>query len=69
MDYGYADFESHQQRHINLIKKITDFKDSLTHSEDINKVDFMLFFKDWLINHILAEDRHYGAFLNEKNIF
>ncbi len=31
-------------------------------------MDFVNFFKDWVINHILTEDRKYGPFLNERGI-
>jgi len=26
-------------------------------------------FKDWIINHILTEDRKYGPYLNAKGVF
>ena len=51
------------------MEQIEVFKESLVENKIINEIEFIRFFKDWLINHILVEDRQYGLFLNQQNIF
>lgn len=63
---GYADLESHRASHAELISELDDLIDAFEHSADhdlSNKT--MQFLEDWLLHHILIEDkkvgRHVGA--------
>ncbi len=67
--YGYPDIEHHSQKHGQLVKQINDFTDSIQTGNFPEKSGFEKFLSDWLILHILSEDRKYGEFLNSKAVF
>lgn len=53
---NYSKFHEHQQMHENFKKKLEHFNEGLkTKSKNIDQ-EFCLFLRDWLINHIVAED-------------
>jgi len=62
---SYPDYQMHHNKHkkiireaLEVIKKIKDNKIELD-------LEFAQYLKDWIINHIVTEDRKYGAFLNK----
>ncbi|MGR9101374.1 MAG: bacteriohemerythrin, partial [Gammaproteobacteria bacterium] len=59
---GFRDLEHHRMRHRQLIKQIVDYRDSFpANHKNKNGIEFIRFFKEWMINHILVEDKRYGA--------
>ncbi|KPA19257.1 hemerythrin, partial [Candidatus Magnetomorum sp. HK-1] len=59
----YPDFEAHQKRHSYLIVKIKTFQSQYTSDEIEIGSELIDFLKDWIVNHILREDRQYGQWL------
>jgi hemerythrin len=61
----YPDYAAHRSLHASFIKKIVALqKESLLKKEDKNSVlrNMAIFLKDWLMEHILIEDKKIIAF-------
>ena len=67
--YGYPDTEAHKKAHARLVKQVTDYRRAIADGDVPDVSAFRLFFDDWLVKHILSEDRKYGAFLNSRGVF
>ena len=65
--YGYPEADDHHGQHEALLARVVALKDKMGVKGEEPKV--VKFLKDWIINHILAEDRKYAAFLNEKGVY
>ncbi len=65
---GYADSGEHKQKHDELRKKARDFKEGFNRGEKDVVLNFYLFLREWLLEHILVCDNKYGSVLKEKNI-
>lgn len=68
-EYGYVEIDEHKARHAVLVEQVLDFQEKVNRMNSYDGVDFRGFFTNWLINHILSEDKRYGAYLNGKCIF
>ncbi len=67
-DYDFPEHEVHIKHHVRLIRQVQELKDKYAAGEmrmDMSTVNFL---KDWIINHILTEDRKYGPYLNDKGL-
>lgn len=67
--HGYPDLDAHRQRHRRLIEQIVDLEKNLELSGYQTTIDLANFFQEWIVNHILTEDRKYGTFLNQRGCF
>ncbi|ABK44954.1 cyclic nucleotide-binding protein [Magnetococcus marinus MC-1] len=67
--YGYADLEHHHHLHVKLVSQVVEFQNMVEEKDDYLGLDFEGFFSDWLIQHILNEDRRYAMHLNDRCIF
>ncbi len=65
---NYPDTESHMIDHINFMRKVQSFVESVENSNADISIDIMSFLVDWLINHICGTDRKYSKFLIEHGI-
>ena len=67
-EYGYPDREAHQARHAEFTEKLADLcrRHQLEKKAVIGEI--LSFLVGWIINHIMAEDRRLGEFLNEKGV-
>jgi hemerythrin len=66
--YDYPEYESHRKKHEHLINDILEIQRKLEDNEMELDMGFIYFLKDWIINHVLTEDRKYGRFLHEKGV-
>lgn len=64
--YGYPEGPQHTQLHNDLKKQVMDFRDKLEKGEVTISAELLNFLKDWLINHILREDKKYCQYLVQK---
>ncbi|MBF0188573.1 MAG: cyclic nucleotide-binding domain-containing protein [Magnetococcales bacterium] len=67
LSYDYAHAAEHNDHHGRLIKQIKEAGNSLI--DGGNPEAFEAFFRTWLIDHILREDRRYAVHLNERGLF
>ncbi|MBF0369747.1 MAG: bacteriohemerythrin [Magnetococcales bacterium] len=67
--HGYEALASHRQQHEVLLERIHAFQVQLQMEADWSGIDFPRFFKEWIIDHILPEDKKFGSFLNGKGIY
>jgi hemerythrin len=66
--HGVPEFERHRKQHNKFMDDVSEMKNKVAEGSFRASTDFLNFFKDWIINHILTEDRKYGPFLNERGI-
>lgn len=63
---GYPDFDTHVAFHRKFVKQLLDEKAALKAGRQVS-LELMHFLRDWLVNHILIEDKRYAAqFRSEK---
>ncbi|MBP8186575.1 MAG: bacteriohemerythrin [Comamonas sp.] len=62
--YGYPQTTAHTAEHSQFTAKAMDWLMRFEDGEDIN-LEALDFLKDWLLHHILQEDRAYVPFLQE----
>jgi hemerythrin len=67
-DYDFPDYESHKKQHERLICEVHELKDRYSAGEIRMDMSIVNFLKDWIINHILTEDRKYGPYFNDKGL-
>ncbi len=67
--YNYPQYKEHKESHDDFTKKVSDFYTDFKQGKKFISVELLFFLKDWLINHILGEDKRYSEFLNDKGIF
>lgn len=66
--HGYPELEHHRRQHQKFLEDVLAMKQRADAGVMPASTDVMSFFKDWIINHILTEDRKYGPFLNERGV-
>ena len=64
---GFPGRRLHEVRHAGFLEEILEMKKRVDRGEVRQHVEFVNFFKDWIINHILTEDRKYGPFFTSKD--
>lgn len=58
---GFSELEHHRVLHRNLLQDLRQKVNGLRSDCIDRDAEFLVFFKDWLIDHILTEDRKFGA--------
>ncbi len=66
--YGYPDFESHKQQHVEMIAKVNSLIEEYETKGSDALGGVIALLKDWLVNHIKGTDKQYTAFLNQKGV-
>ncbi|THF63267.1 bacteriohemerythrin [Pseudothauera rhizosphaerae] len=56
---GYPNFDEHRKLHAQFVKRIHDARVELQQGKQIS-LDLLHFLRDWLVEHIQAEDRGYA---------
>jgi hemerythrin-like metal-binding protein len=64
--YGYADRIEHMKEHAEFIAKVEEFKNDFNAQKRALTFKVINFLRDWLIQHILVEDRKYISCLAER---
>ena len=60
LEYSYPEEDRHRKHHEKFLEDVLEMQRRARLGEmDVN-MDFVNFIKDWIINHILTEDRKYG---------
>ncbi len=63
----FPDFEAHRQKHQAFKEQVTSFRKNLALGGEILIIDFMNFLRNWLEEHLLAEDHKYAEWIGQKN--
>ena len=66
--HNYPSKDAHKLEHINLVKKVMDFRNDFQQGRLAVSVELLSFLVNWLKNHILIEDKKYSAFFNSKGL-
>lgn len=66
-EHGVPELDRHRKQHKKFMEDVLAMN-SRARGGLLAGSGFVSFFKDWIINHILTEDRKYGPFLNERGI-
>jgi hemerythrin len=67
--YGYPASDAHRKDHRKRTRQVREYLGRMQHGDVPDKATFLHFFESWLVQHILNEDRKYGAFLNAKGVY
>ncbi|ETR73487.1 MAG: hemerythrin [Candidatus Magnetoglobus multicellularis str. Araruama] len=60
---SFPEYRMHHKKHKRILRETLEVRNKIEDSRLDIAVDFVNFLKDWVINHILTEDRKYGEFL------
>ncbi len=66
--FNYEDKQEHKNIHKNLIDQVVDLQTKVKAGEAPLSSDLMEFLKEWLMTHILQEDKRYIACLTGNNV-
>ncbi len=61
--YYYPDRESHKKEHRSYIKTLKEFRSNHKTYSDEAMDQLMTKIKDWILNHILGDDKNLGAYI------
>lgn len=64
--HGYPGLSSHRAKHEKLKAELAACQDRFVRGELSLRKDFLTFLKEWIIGHMLTEDRKYGPFLRDR---
>ena len=67
-EINWDGFKAHQALHSDLTKQVKDVFTRLEKGEELDGAELVTFLKDWLVKHILNEDKKFGkAYLAAKD--
>lgn len=64
--FNYVNIIEHKAIHKNLLNKVVDYQKKLEKNE-VTVQEISTFLKDWLLKHIMGQDKKYAAISNSKN--
>ena len=64
-DFKWGSYSKHESMHKDLTKQVVDFVAELEKGKQIKSDDLILFLKDWLIKHIMSEDKKFARDFHE----
>jgi hemerythrin len=67
-DAEYFDYSAHKSQHDYFLLRVWEFGKKHDSGDDIT-VELFGFLKDWIINHILKEDKKYIPYLNREKVY
>ncbi len=67
--YDYPGASDHCNDHRNMVLQIAEYRQQVLGGDLPTRASFLQFIESWLVDHMLDEDRKYGAFLNAKGVY
>ena len=68
-DWAYPAAGEHVAIHAKLRQRVFEYRKQIQEKDSKELAEEMtVFLRDWLLNHILVDDRKYGAFLYDKGL-
>jgi hemerythrin-like metal-binding protein len=65
---GYTGLESHEAQHVYFMNQIAELEEAIRRGVTEKAANLAGFMRDWLINHILEEDKKYLPYLAAENL-
>lgn len=65
--HGYSGFDAHKQQHDHFINRVRNERITIEAGGPVS-LDMVNFLKDWLINHILVQDKAYAREFESKKL-
>lgn len=69
LENAYPGLAVHAKKHEQILRALHDFSTAYSDRHIPPKKEVGIFLKDWVMTHILTEDRRLGTYLNRKGIF
>ncbi len=68
--YGYSDFNNHKKFHQGFVDIVGKFKQKIERGDAIlwTSIEMISYLRDWLLTHILLEDKKYSNLLKDKAV-
>ncbi|OAN53150.1 cyclic nucleotide-binding protein [Paramagnetospirillum marisnigri] len=66
--YGYPELQGHGSKHKRLMAQVHDLEQRIA-ARSMSVAEVLAFLEDWIITHILMEDRRYAPFVNDKGVY
>ena len=67
--YGCEDIERHRAKHRRLIEQATSLQQAFNHKSHLDDVETARLLRNWVVNHILADDRRLAQMLNDRGVY
>lgn len=68
-DWAYPEADGHIDSHAKLRRQVFEYRKQVQEKDTVQLAgELTVFLRDWLLHHILEEDRKYGQFLCEKGL-
>jgi hemerythrin-like metal-binding protein len=64
---NYADINQHEAQHKLFEHQVEELEDAISKGINDKAISLAAFMRDWLINHILEEDKKYTQYLTQQN--
>lgn len=61
----YPELEKHRRIHTELLERVKAFQYTPGPTGDSQAKDLLVFLREWLVGHMLRDDRHFKAYLEE----
>ena len=65
---NYPDLRAQRRAHEKLLGQVGDIIQGMETGTDVDFIEVLGVFRDWLINHIMGMDKKYGPVLREAGI-
>ncbi len=65
--HNYSNFDTHKKQHDGFIGRLRQERDAVEAGATVS-LDMINFLKDWLINHIMVQDKTYAAEFKPKKL-
>lgn len=66
--YNFSYTTAHKEKHRELMRCVIQYKEDIL-SDTLETEKLVDILKDWILNHILEEDRKYSKYLNDQGVF
>ncbi len=66
--YDYPQTQEHQNEHRVLVQQVKELQKKMQNGDFMVSVELMVFFKEWLLHHILQTDKAYAQFFLGKGV-
>lgn len=66
--FQFAEAPAHKQKHKDFIAKVNDVATRFNAGKMVISIELTNFIKDWVVNHVKNEDKHYQACFNSHGL-